>query len=187
MGWDLRRRPQEGGGGLIMEMEDITSRQRPPSQRRQMSVVRRRESAMESPHGDRRSFRGASLVSSTAAPPSSTSASTRILPSIISGAVRSSGDVLNRLEREMGREEFNDTRPEIAFKRMALLQSMAAPLRFRRQTVRRINQEALDRRSGRAAAAALSWFDAAKFGWRKSYETMGAAVEQGWSRKLRFL
>ena len=120
MGWDLRRRPQEGGGGLIMEMEDITSRQRPPSQRRQMSgdisslkicswlalhtafhsnisnplcisfsiflsVVRRRESAMESPHGDRRSFRGASLVSSTAAPPSSTSASTRILPSIISG------------------------------------------------------------------------------------------------------
>ena len=37
MGWDLRRRPQEGGGGLIMEMEDITSRQRPPSQRRQMS------------------------------------------------------------------------------------------------------------------------------------------------------
>ena len=37
MGWDLRRRPQEGGGGFIMEMEDITSRQRPPSQRRQMS------------------------------------------------------------------------------------------------------------------------------------------------------
>ena len=32
--------------------------------------------------------------------------------------MRSSGDVLNRLEREMGREEFNDTRPEIAFKRM---------------------------------------------------------------------
>ena len=24
----------------------------------------------------------------------------------------------------------------------------------------------------------MSWFDAAKFGWRKSYETMGAAVEQ---------
>ena len=112
--------------------------------------------------------------------------------------VRSSGDVMNRLEREMGREEFNDARPEIAFKRMygyvtlkpiflavtvfqqsvkryvcvvvtdisgkcilfgfelalsnlgpdffrALLQSMAAPLVFRRQTVRRINQEALDR------------------------------------------
>ena len=27
----------------------------------------------------------------------------------------------------------------------------------------------------------MSWFDAAKFGWRKSYETMGAAVEQVWS------
>ena len=38
--------------------------------------------------------------------------------------------------------------------------------------------ELLFRRAGRAAAAALSWFDAAKFGWRKSYETMGAAVEQ---------
>ena len=35
------------------------------------------------------------------------------------------------------------------------------------------------RRAGRAAAAALSWFDAAKFGWRKSYGAMGAAVEQG--------
>ena len=40
MGWDLRRRHQEGaagGGGFVMEMEDITSRQRPPSQRGQMS------------------------------------------------------------------------------------------------------------------------------------------------------
>ena len=44
-----------------------------------------------------------------------------------------------------------------------------------------VDNTQLLRRAGRAAAAALSWFDAAKFGWRKSYETMGAAVEQVWS------
>ena len=39
MGWDLRRRPQEGAGagGFVMEMEDMSSRQRTPSQHRQMS------------------------------------------------------------------------------------------------------------------------------------------------------
>ena len=36
----------------------------------------------------------------------------------MTGVVRSSGDVMNRLEREMGREEFNDAGPEVAFKRM---------------------------------------------------------------------
>ena len=36
----------------------------------------------------------------------------------MTGVVRSSGDVMNRLEREMGREEFNDAAPEVAFKRM---------------------------------------------------------------------
>ena len=34
------------------------------------------------------------------------------------GVVRSSGDVMTRLEREMGREEFNDAKPENAFKWM---------------------------------------------------------------------
>ena len=36
----------------------------------------------------------------------------------MTGVVRSSVDVMNRLEREMGREEFNDAAPEVAFKRM---------------------------------------------------------------------
>ena len=40
----------------------------------------------------------------------------------LAGLVRSSGDVITRLEREMGREEFNDARPEIAYKRMCVAQ-----------------------------------------------------------------
>ena len=38
----------------------------------------------------------------------------------MAGLVRSSGDVINRLEREMGREDFNDARPEVAYKRMCV-------------------------------------------------------------------
>ena len=45
----------------------------------------------------------------------------------MTGVVRSSGDVMNRLEKEMGREEFNDAAPEVAFKRMYVVDTTRRP------------------------------------------------------------
>ncbi len=51
----------------------------------------------------------------------STTASTAVSSVVQRTWARSSGDVINQLEKALGREEVNDARPEMAYRRMLVL------------------------------------------------------------------